>query len=394
MKKYATEYASIAKSLGVSDIPEGGFAFLRDAERATESLDFLNDWLSDAGLGAWSEFMDGSDAKVLAGQVRDIGLGVVKEQAKKLIEKGELVAGAIGGAVVAAIPIINIAVAAATAIFAAIKFGAKALDYQTELMRENRRLALMVQQVGFGSGELHKALPLPKGTDLFSRRSMVWLPAPAYLDNGLGFEITPAFYPAWNPYFAPGPYVPDKQVAKRSKINDQLLGWQQNVWSDPTTIMQIDEKTFRAMLARVEGLKPGMTFSWEGKGGSRVVKADEVALIRKCMGNVVAARAALIADPIAARSIALRRYNSAASGTGVEWVSGVADDFKAAITAAGGGPEAGLGSANGMGVNLGSLLEVVPPGSASDSSGGGSGGLLLLALAAGGIGVLALSRKK
>lgn len=305
----------MAKSLGVPQIPDRAFDFYTNPEGA--NLNILPQWVAEAGPDAWAQIMDADDAfalgdriaKVVGGQVAKTagiaaGAAVTAKAGAAAAASGlaSLGAASAGAAVTAAVPIIGWAAGAIAFFASAIAAAAKGINYNLDRQRNQDREHFLNSQLAFNRGSALSVLfPIVgRDSDLFRPRSAVWLPRTITLYGqrvppNRVFEISPAFYPAWNPYTIPAPYKPAKGVD--SEINDILIGWQQNAWADPRTIALIPEANIKKLNARFTSLRAGSTLSWQGAGSPRKIEQDELNLLRKCLGNVVAARAALIENP-------------------------------------------------------------------------------------------------
>lgn len=393
------QWALMAKSLGVPEIPEGAFDFYTDPEGA--SLDLLPDWVSSAGSNAWSQIMDADDAFALgkrvantvggqvaktAGVASAAGAAAGAAAAKAAAGLSALGATSAGAAVSAAVPIVGWAAGAIAFFASAIAAAVKGVNWNLDRQRNQDREEFLNAQYGFNRGAALSVLFPVVGDDedLFQPRSAVWIPRPisrygkAVPPNKV-FEITPAFYPAWTPYVIPGPYKPAKGID--SRINDILIGWQQDAWADPRTISQIPEANIKSLHARFSSLRAGSTLTWQGKGSPRKIDQDELNLLRKCLGNVVAARAAVVKDPDLCKLVEADPDTSpdivsAASRSTVP-AKAVADALKSLPP-----------SNSGLAMDLSGLADALKP----KASGGG--GLALLGFAAVAAGVYAMSRKR
>jgi len=388
----------MAKSLGVPEIPDGAFDFYTNPEGA--SLDLLPQWVGEAGPAAWGQILDADDAfalgdriaKVVGGQVAKTagiaaGAALTAKAGAAAAASGlaSLGAASAGAAVSAAVPIIGWAAGAIAFFAAAIAQAAKGIEYNLDRQRNQDREWFLNSQRGFNPGAALSVLfpIIGDDSDLFSPRSAVWLPRTFTWSSGVVppnrvFEITPAFYPAWNPYTLPAPYKPAKGVD--SEINDILIGWQQDAWADPRTIALIPEANIKKVNARLTALRAGSTLSWQGKGSPRKIEQDELNLLRKCLGNVIAARAALLENPELCRLIGADPKDSpdvvaaaSRSTIGTSVIQSALENLPP--------------SKSGIVIDHAALADAMKPK-------GSGGGLLLLGAAAVAAGAYAMSRKR
>lgn len=298
--------SQIATQLGAS-VPSGAFEELESG---------VPSWVTQQAERTWSVAMGGDDARALA---RNILGPVVRDAARELARqaKSGKIAGAVGPAVVAAIPIVGQAAAAIAYFAQALAKGAISLKAQRDIVREGKRETLIRNAMGFKRAQVHGFVGPWDGrecndwmTPFRCRDYTFWRPAPAYSPI---LEIAPCCFPAWIPYVAPGPHVPPKVMRDKSQMNDLLVAAQLEAWSDPAVLAWVRPETLSGMYdAMVSAGASGKLVFRDATGAVREERAladGELELMRAGIGGVAAAREALFREnPSAVRAALTRTF--------------------------------------------------------------------------------------